>query len=52
MISLNLTDWIIAGVVVGVPLVFTLGRYSTRVTWFHARTEEKYSVPEFMRGRE
>lgn len=45
-------DWVIAALVVGVPVVFTLGRYSTRVTWFHARSQEKYSVSEFMRHRQ
>lgn len=50
--SINPADWIIVAVVVGVPAVFALGRFSTRVTWFHARAEEKYSVPEFMREHE
>jgi hypothetical protein len=43
---------IILACIVGVPLIFALGRFSSRVTWFHAKQEEKYSVREFMRGRE
>ncbi|MCL6626500.1 MAG: hypothetical protein K6T68_07935 [Alicyclobacillus shizuokensis] len=43
---------ILVACIIGIPVVFALGRYSTRVTWFHARTEEKYSVAEFVRGRE
>ncbi|GGI99863.1 hypothetical protein GCM10010885_06420 [Alicyclobacillus cellulosilyticus] len=34
------------------PVAFALGRYSTRVTWFHARNEERLTVQEFMRGRQ
>lgn len=43
---------IILACIVGIPLIFALGRWSNRVTWFHARAEEKYSVPEFVRGRQ
>ncbi|GMA50024.1 hypothetical protein GCM10025857_13810 [Alicyclobacillus contaminans] len=38
--------------VVAVPAIFALGRLSTRVTWFHTKTEEKYTLPEFVRGRQ
>ncbi|MCL6600036.1 MAG: hypothetical protein K6T81_15065 [Alicyclobacillus macrosporangiidus] len=41
---------LILACVIGVPVVFALGRLSTRVTWFHAKSEEKYTVPEFVRG--
>ncbi|QQE79964.1 hypothetical protein [Alicyclobacillus sp. SO9] len=50
--TLHIYELIGAIVVVGVPVVFALGRYSNRITWFHARTEEKYSVPEFMRDHQ
>jgi hypothetical protein len=49
---LSTSQEIILACVVGIPVVFALGRYSTRITWFHARTQEKYSVAEFVRGRE
>jgi len=42
---------IILALVVGIPAVFALGRLSTRLAWFHVKAEEKYSVPEFIRGR-
>ncbi|MCL6518156.1 hypothetical protein [Alicyclobacillus sp.] len=42
---------LILACVIGVPVVFALGRLSTRVTWFRAKTEEKYTVPEFVRGQ-
>lgn len=43
---------IVIALIVGIPVCFALGRLSTRVTWFHARTEEKYTVQEFIRGRD
>ncbi|WP_175511507.1 hypothetical protein [Alicyclobacillus macrosporangiidus] len=42
---------LILALVIGVPVVFALGRLSTRVTWFHAKSEEKYTVSEFVRGQ-
>lgn len=46
------TNEIILACVVGIPVVFALGRFSNRITWFHAKNEERYSVPEFIRGRQ
>ncbi|MCF8563970.1 hypothetical protein LLE49_04370 [Alicyclobacillus tolerans] len=46
------TNELILACVIGVPVVFALGRYSNRITWFHARSEERYSVSEFIRSRE
>lgn len=46
------TQEIVLACVVGIPVVFVIGRLSTRVAWFHATTEKKYSVPEFLRSRE
>jgi hypothetical protein len=43
---------IILAIVVGIPVIFGLGRLSHRITWFHAKSEEKYTVPEFVRGRQ
>jgi hypothetical protein len=43
---------LILAIIVGIPVIFALGRLSTRVTWFHAKNEEKYTVREFIRGRE
>ncbi|MDQ0189624.1 hypothetical protein JI721_09085 [Alicyclobacillus cycloheptanicus] len=43
---------LILACVIGVPALIAIGRLSTRVTWFHAKTEEKYTVPEFIRGRQ
>lgn len=43
---------IVIALIIGIPVFFALGRLSTRVTWFHARSEEKYTVQEFIRGRE
>lgn len=43
---------LIVACVIGVPLLIAIGRFSTRVTWFHAKAEEKYTVPEFIRGRQ
>jgi len=45
------TNELILAVVVGVPIIFAIGRFSTRITWFHARAEEKFTLPEFVRGR-
>jgi uncharacterized protein YpmS len=44
-------EWMIACVALSIA-GFALGRLSTRITWFHARLEEKYSLPEFVRGRQ
>ncbi|EPZ43122.1 hypothetical protein ACOALA_17710 [Alicyclobacillus acidoterrestris] len=46
------THDIIIGLIIALPIAFLVGRYSTRVTFFHTRTEEKISVPEFLRTRE
>lgn len=46
------TNEIILSCVVGIPVIFALGRFSTRITWFHAKSEERYSVPEFIRTRQ
>lgn len=43
---------LIVACVIGVPLLIAVGRLSTRVTWFHAKAEEKYTLQEFIRGRE
>ncbi|MFB5191720.1 hypothetical protein [Alicyclobacillus fastidiosus] len=43
---------IIIGLIIALPVAFFVGRYSTRVAFFHAHTEEKLSVPEFLRSRE
>ncbi|WP_157061747.1 hypothetical protein [Alicyclobacillus ferrooxydans] len=48
--TLTQNDIIVAWVV-AVPVAFYLGRLSTKLAWFHATTEEKYSLPEFVRGR-
>lgn len=45
------THDIIIGLIIAIPVAFLVGRYSTRVTFFHARSEEKLSVPEFLRSR-
>lgn len=45
------TNEIVLALIVGVPLVFYIGRLSTRIAWFHARAEERYTLPEFVRGR-
>lgn len=41
-----------AGFIIGVAAAFVLGRYSTKVAFFHARVEEKLTVPEFIRSRQ
>lgn len=43
---------LIVACVIGVPLLIAVGRLSTRVTWFHAKAEERYTLQEFIRGRE
>lgn len=43
---------IIAAFVILLPAAFVLGRYSTRVTYFHARLEQKLTVPEFIHSRD
>jgi hypothetical protein len=50
-VSLSTNDLIIA-CIVGIPIVFALGRLSTRITWFHAKTEERYTIQEFVRAKE
>lgn len=52
MMSMVTNNELIIGCAIGVPLLIALGRLSTRVTWFHAKTEEKYTLPEFIRGRQ
>ncbi len=44
-------EWLIISAV-GIPLAFVIGRYSTKVTFFHAKAERKLSVPEFMKSRQ
>lgn len=46
------TNEIILSCIVGIPVIFALGRYSNRITWFHTKSEERYTVPEFIRSRE
>ncbi|QSO50173.1 hypothetical protein JZ785_14460 [Alicyclobacillus curvatus] len=48
--SITQNDIIIAWIV-GIPVAFYLGRLSTKLMWFRATTEVKYSLPEFVRGR-
>lgn len=43
---------ILAGLIVAIPVAFFIGRYSTRVSFFHARAEEKLTVPEFLKSKE
>ena len=47
---MNLVDWLILSVA-GIPVAFIIGRYSTKVAFFHAKTEETLTVPEFIRSR-
>lgn len=49
--TLTQNDIIVAWIV-AVPLAFYLGRLSTKLLWFRATTEEKYTLPEFVRGRQ
>jgi uncharacterized membrane-anchored protein YhcB (DUF1043 family) len=49
--DMSVQEWVIACVALAVA-GFALGRLSTRITWFHARMEEKYTVPEFVRDRQ
>ena len=46
------THDIIIGLIIALPVAFVLGRYSTRIAFFHAHTEEKLTVPEFLRSRD
>lgn len=46
------TNQVVLTCVIGIPVIFALGRLSHRITWFHARAEEKYTVSEFIRGRQ
>ncbi|MBX6353446.1 MAG: hypothetical protein IRZ10_08920 [Thermoflavifilum sp.] len=48
---MSVEEWVIACAALAIA-GFALGRISTRITWFHARMEEKYTVPEFVRGRQ
>jgi hypothetical protein len=47
---MNIEYWLILSVV-AIPVAFIIGRYSTKVAFFHAKTEEKLTVPEFIRSR-
>ncbi len=47
---MNIQDWLILSVI-AIPVSFIVGRYSTKVAFFHAKTEEKLTVPEFVRSR-
>lgn len=47
--ALALNEWILA-CVIGIPVAFAIGRYSSKLTWFHTHTEEKYSVKEFLQA--
>lgn len=40
------------GLIIAIPVAFVVGRYSTRVAFFHAQTEQKLTVPEFLKSRE
>lgn len=46
------TQEILLACIVGIPVAFAIGRLSTRITWFHATAEEKYSVKEFLHSKE
>lgn len=43
---------VLIGLIIAIPVAFFIGRYSTRIAIFHARAEEKLSVPEFLRSKE
>ncbi|WAH36453.1 hypothetical protein [Alicyclobacillus dauci] len=43
---------IIIGLIIALPIAFLVGRYSTRITFFHAQTEQKLTVSEFLKSRE
>jgi len=44
------THEIIVSCLVAIPVAFLIGRYSTKVAFFHTKTEHKLTVPEFVRG--
>lgn len=44
------THEIIVSCLAAIPVAFVIGRYSTKVAFFHAKTEEKLSVAEFVRN--
>jgi hypothetical protein len=50
-LTLTQNDLIIAWIV-GIPVAFYLGRLSTKLLWFRAKAEEKYTVAEFVRSRQ
>jgi hypothetical protein len=43
---------IIVAFVILIPVAFALGRFSTRITYFHARSEQKLTFPEFIHSRD
>ncbi|MFD1676814.1 hypothetical protein [Alicyclobacillus fodiniaquatilis] len=43
---------LIIGLIIAIPVAFFVGRYSKRIAFFHAQTEQKLSVSEFLRSRD
>jgi hypothetical protein len=43
---------VIIGLIIALPIAFFAGRYSTRIAFFHTRTEEKLTVSEFLHARD
>lgn len=46
------TQQILIACIVCIPVAFAFGRLSTRIAWFHATSEEKYTVKEFLHSNE
>ncbi|EJY57246.1 hypothetical protein URH17368_0100 [Alicyclobacillus hesperidum URH17-3-68] len=46
------THDVIIGLLIALPIAFIAGRYSNRIAFFHAQTEEKLTVPEFLKSRQ
>lgn len=44
-------EWTVLSVI-AIPIAFFIGKYSNRITIFHARSEETLSVSEFMRSKQ
>lgn len=49
--TLSMHDLLVTLAVV-IPASFIAGRYSNRIAFFHARTEQKLTVQEFLRSRD
>ncbi|WP_174520855.1 hypothetical protein [Alicyclobacillus acidiphilus] len=43
---------IIIGLLIALPIAFIAGRFSNRIAFFHAQTEQKLTVPEFLKSKE